>query len=132
MNFLLRTLAGEFMEEAGFDMYEAGNADEAIALLELHTAIRAVFTDIHMPGSMDGLKLAHDIRGRWPPVKLILTSGHEKPCSKTCLPAAVFLGSLISLKWSRVLCEQCSDKGRLRASGLTTEWLTSAGSPTVY
>ncbi|MBV8243868.1 MAG: response regulator [Hyphomicrobiales bacterium] len=67
------------MEKSGFTVYEAGNADEAIALLELHDDIRAVFTDIQMPGSMDGLRLAHYIRGRWPPVKLIITSGHAEP-----------------------------------------------------
>ncbi len=48
-------------------------------MLELHGDIRAVFTDIHMPGSMDGLKLAHYVRGRWPPVKLIITSGRARP-----------------------------------------------------
>jgi two-component system, response regulator PdtaR len=77
--FLLRMDAAEFMKESGFTVYEASNADEAIALLELHGDIRAVFTDIHMPGSMDGLKLAHYVRGRWPPVKLIITSGRARP-----------------------------------------------------
>lgn len=77
--FLLRADAVDFMEDAGFAVYEASNADEAIALLELHSDIRAVFTDIHMPGSMDGLRLAHYVRGRWPPVKLIITSGHARP-----------------------------------------------------
>ena len=67
------------MGDYGFTVYEAGNADEAIALLELHGDIRAVFTDIHMPGSMDGLKLAHYVRGRWPPVKFIITSGQARP-----------------------------------------------------
>jgi CheY-like chemotaxis protein len=57
--FLLRWDAAEFFEEAGFTVYQASHADEAIALLELHADIRAVFTDINMPGSMDGLKLAH-------------------------------------------------------------------------
>ena len=71
--------AVEFMRAFGFSVYEAGNADEAIALLELHSDIRAVFTDVDMPGSMDGLKLAHYVRGRWPPVKLIITSGQPKP-----------------------------------------------------
>jgi CheY-like chemotaxis protein len=64
------------IEEAGFQTYEAANADEAIALLEKHADIRILFTDIDMPGSMDGLKLAHYVRGRWPPVKIIVTSGH--------------------------------------------------------
>ncbi len=77
--FLIRADAVGFMEDLGFIVYEAGNADEAIGLLELHEDIRVVFTDIHMPGSMDGLKLAHYIRGRWPPVKLIITSGRERP-----------------------------------------------------
>ena len=50
--------------------------DLAIAILEARKDIRIVFTDIDMPGSMDGLKLAHAIRKRWPPIELILTSGH--------------------------------------------------------
>ena len=57
--FLLRMDAAEFMRDCLFIVYDASNADEAIARLELHGDIRAVFTDIHMPGSMDGLKLAH-------------------------------------------------------------------------
>ena len=65
--FLIRADAVGFMEDLGFIVYEAGNADEAIGLLKSHEDIRVVFTDIHMPGSMDGLKLAHYIRGRWPP-----------------------------------------------------------------
>jgi two-component system, response regulator PdtaR len=77
--FLVRMDAVDFMRESGFTVYEAGNADEAIALLEMHRDIRAVFTDIQMPGSMDGLKLAHYVRRRWPPVKLIITSGHTRP-----------------------------------------------------
>jgi DNA-binding LytR/AlgR family response regulator len=54
---------------------EARNADEAIGILESRSDIRAVFTDINMTGSMDGWKLAHAIRGRWPPIHLIVTSG---------------------------------------------------------
>ncbi len=77
--FLLRADAVEYMEHSGFTVYDASNADEAIELLELHNDIRAVFTDIHMPGTMDGLKLAHYVRRRWPPVKLILTSGYARP-----------------------------------------------------
>lgn len=77
--FLLRVGAVEFMKDSGYTVYEASNADEAIALLELHPDIRVVFTDIQMPGTMDGLRLAHYVRGRWPPVKLILTSGRARP-----------------------------------------------------
>jgi CheY-like chemotaxis protein len=73
---LVRMSAVAMIEEAGCQTYEAANADEAIALLEKHADIRILFTDIDMPGSMDGLKLAHYFRGRWPPVKIIVTSGH--------------------------------------------------------
>jgi CheY-like chemotaxis protein len=96
--FLLRADAAEFMESSGFTVYEAGNADEAIALLEQHADIRAVFTDIHMPGSMDGLKLAHYVRGRWPPVKLIITSGHARPLLEDMPTGSGFVGKPYQLE----------------------------------
>lgn len=74
-NFLLRMNAAEMIGDAGFDVVEACNADEAIATLETRPDIHVVFTDIEMPGSMDGLKLARFVRGRWPPIKIIATSG---------------------------------------------------------
>jgi two-component system, response regulator PdtaR len=72
---LLRMLAAEVVEEAGFVAIEARDADEAIVLLESHPDISLLFTDINMPGSMDGLKLAHAVRNRWPPIKILLVSG---------------------------------------------------------
>jgi CheY-like chemotaxis protein len=74
--FLIRTdIAGRLRDE-GFTVFEAGHADEAIQILEARSDIHLVFTDIDMPGSMDGLKLAAYVRDRWPPIKLIVTSGH--------------------------------------------------------
>jgi CheY-like chemotaxis protein len=67
--------AVEMTEEAGFEVVEAANADEAIAILESRLDITIVFTDIQMPGSMDGLKLAVAVRDRWPPIKIVATSG---------------------------------------------------------
>jgi two-component system, response regulator PdtaR len=64
------------IEAAGFDVVQAGNADEAINILEARSHIQLVFTDVQMPGSMDGLKLAA-VRGRWPPIKIVATSGHH-------------------------------------------------------
>jgi CheY-like chemotaxis protein len=72
---LIRISGAEMVAEAGFDVVEAGNADEAIAILEARPDIHIVFTDIQMPGSMDGLKLAWFISDRWPPIKLVITSG---------------------------------------------------------
>jgi CheY-like chemotaxis protein len=74
--FLLRMNAVDMIVAAGFDAVEAANADEAIEILENRTDITVVFTDIQMPGSMDGLKLAQAVRGRWPPIKIVTTSGH--------------------------------------------------------
>jgi CheY-like chemotaxis protein len=73
--FLLRMDAAHTIEEAGFEVLEAGSADEAIEILEARLDITVVFTDIRMPGSMDGLRLAALIRGRWPPLKIVATSG---------------------------------------------------------
>ncbi len=75
---LLLLDALDMVEDAGFTAYGAANADEAIRLLERHDNIRVLFTDIDMPGSMDGLKLAHAVRDRWPPVSIIVASGHVR------------------------------------------------------
>ena len=72
--FLLRIDAVNMVTAAGFEAVEASNADEAIAILEARRDITVVFTDIQMPGSMDGLKLARAVRGRWPPIKIVATS----------------------------------------------------------
>jgi CheY-like chemotaxis protein len=81
-DFLSRLHAVNLVEDAGYIAVEATNADEAITILEARKDIRIVFTDIDMPGSMDGLKLAHAIRKRWPPIELIITSGHFEPNEK--------------------------------------------------
>jgi CheY-like chemotaxis protein len=75
---LLRMLAVEVVEEAGFVAIEARDADEAVILLESRTDIALLFTDINMPGSMDGLKLAHAVRNRWPPIKILVVSGQQQ------------------------------------------------------
>ncbi len=73
--FLLRMDSAALLEEAGFEVVQAANADEAIAILSSRSDIKVVFTDIQMPGSMDGLKLARFVRDRWPPIKIVATSG---------------------------------------------------------
>jgi len=88
---LIRTSAIYLIESTGFEVYEAGSADAAIALLELHEEICLIFTDVDMPGSMDGLKLAHYVRGRWPPVKIIVTSGHVKVAEESLPAGGLFL-----------------------------------------
>ena len=67
--------AVDLVREAGFEAIGAKNADEAIRILESRDDIRIVFTDVNMPGSMDGIRLAHAVRHRWPPIEIIVTSG---------------------------------------------------------
>jgi two-component system, response regulator PdtaR len=74
--FLLRIDSAEMLESAGFEVIQAGDADEAISILSARSDIHVVFTDVQMPVSMDGLKLARFVRNRWPPIKIIATSGH--------------------------------------------------------
>jgi two-component sensor histidine kinase/CheY-like chemotaxis protein len=76
---VLRMRAVDIVEDAGFCPVEAVNADEAISILESRSDISLLFTDIQMPGSMDGLKLAHAVHDRWPAIKIILVSGQVTP-----------------------------------------------------
>ncbi len=73
---MLLLFAVDVVEEAGYEAISAANADDAIKILNARDDIRIIFTDIRMPGSMDGLKLAAAARNRWPPIEIIVTSGH--------------------------------------------------------
>ncbi len=73
---ILRMMAVEIVEEAGMEAIEAADADAAVEILEARADVRILFSDIRMPGSMDGLKLANIVGIRWPAVRIILTSGH--------------------------------------------------------
>jgi CheY-like chemotaxis protein len=77
-DMLIRMDAAQMIAEGEFDVIEAANADEAIRILEKRLDVSVVFTDIQMPGSMDGLKLAAAVRDRWPPIKIIATSGRAE------------------------------------------------------
>src|SRR5437879_8595235 len=78
---MLRMRAVDMVEDAGYTPIEAVDADEAVAILESRSEIALIFSDIQMPGSMDGLKLAHTVHERWPPIKIILVSGQLKPAT---------------------------------------------------
>jgi two-component system, response regulator PdtaR len=89
--FLIREDAAETVWKAGFEVIKAANADEAIAILEARADIHVVFTDIQMPGSMDGIKLARFVRNRWPPIKILATSGFVRVGPDDLPPGSVFL-----------------------------------------
>ncbi|PZQ86928.1 MAG: hypothetical protein DI534_15730 [Leifsonia xyli] len=75
---LVRMSAVDIVEDADFVAYEARNADQALRMLEAHPEISVLFTDIDMPGTMDGLALAHAVRQRWPHMTIIIASGHVR------------------------------------------------------
>jgi CheY-like chemotaxis protein len=85
---LLRLGACAVLMDAGYEVLEAANADEAIRVLETEPDIGLMVSDIQMPGPIDGVKLAHAVRRRWPPVEVLLTSGRRVP-SPDELPARV-------------------------------------------
>ena len=76
-DIFIRAMIAEFLRDAGFDVVEAANADEAIAIFESGTEIDLLFSDVKMPGTMDGNELARRVKVRWPATHVMLTSGYS-------------------------------------------------------
>ena len=89
---MLRMRAVNMVEDAGYTPVEALDADEAIAILESRSDIALMCTDIQLPGSMDGLGLAHTVHKRWPAIKIITVSGQLNPPSTDPPPCSRFFG----------------------------------------
>lgn len=88
---LLRMVLADLLEDAGFSVREAADAAEALDILKADSSFRIVVTDIQMPGSMDGLRLAQYIHDAYPPIALIICSGAVSP-DRMALPRdAVFM-----------------------------------------
>lgn len=94
---LVRMVTVDMVEFAGYDVIEAVDADDAVAILETRSDIALVMTDVDMPGSMDGLKLAHAVRNRWPPIKLIIVSGKSRLTEADLPTDARFIGKPYSV-----------------------------------
>lgn len=75
---IIRMYASLLVEEAGYLAIEASTADEALAILEQRDDVRILFTDVEIPGSLDGLELVEVVREKWPPIALMVTSGHVR------------------------------------------------------
>ncbi|WP_244541981.1 response regulator [Afipia sp. GAS231] len=82
---LLRMRAVDMVEDAGYVPVEAVDADEALAILQSRSDIALLFTDVQMPGSLNGLQLALAVHDRWPRIRIILASGQLK-LSKSEIP----------------------------------------------
>jgi two-component system, response regulator PdtaR len=76
---LVRLSAVGMLEDAGFRMIEAVNSDEALELLEADSNIELLFTDVNMPGTMDGLALARRVHDRWPHIGIMVASAKSMP-----------------------------------------------------
>ena len=87
---LLRMFNADMLLDAGFDVCEAGDADEALLILERCEDIKVVFTDVEMPGLIDGFALAAHIEARWPNIFVVVTSGRRLPHPSFDAPARRF------------------------------------------
>ena len=88
---LIREYLADVLSEAGYAVLATSNANDAIAMLESRNDIRLIMTDVNMPGSMDGLRLAEAVRGRWPPIKIIIATGQARPRDEQIPPGSLFL-----------------------------------------
>jgi two-component sensor histidine kinase/ActR/RegA family two-component response regulator len=140
---MLRMRAVDLVEDAGFTPVEAVNADEALSILESRSDIELLFTDIQMPGTMDGLKLAHAVHERWPSIKIILVSGQLNPTDDDKPADSRFFGKPIDVKDMIAEMQDMIGKGALKiipgdiaalaktppvkpiSSGATQEFLTA-------
>jgi CheY-like chemotaxis protein len=89
---LVQLELADWLTELGLGVHTADNADQAIAILEAHPEIDRLLTDIRMPGSMDGIRLAHYVAGRWPPVQIIVLSGDLSTKLSELPPSSLFVG----------------------------------------
>src|ERR1700732_2942299 len=111
---LLRMRAVDMVEDAGFTPIEAINADDALAILESRSDIELLFTDIQMPGSIDGLKLAYAVHERWPLIKIILVSGQLKLTDNEKPADSRFFGKPLDVKQMIAAMQDMMGKGALK------------------
>jgi two-component sensor histidine kinase/DNA-binding NarL/FixJ family response regulator len=111
---LLRMRAADIVADAGFIPIEAVNADEALAILESRSDVDLLFTDIQMPGSMDGLKLAHAVHERWPSIKIILVSGKLTPTDSERPTDSRFFGKPLEVKQMIAEIQEMIGQGALK------------------
>jgi two-component sensor histidine kinase/CheY-like chemotaxis protein len=119
---ILRMRAVDIVEDAGFCPVEAVNADEAISILESRSDISLLFTDIQMPGSIDGLKLAHAVHERWPSIKIILVSGQAKPSDAERPANSRFFGKPLGVEQMIAELQAMVGAGALRIVPTATDW----------
>src|SRR5882757_7621599 len=111
---MLRMRAVDMVEDAGFTPVEAVNADDALAILESRSDIELLFTDIQIPGSMDGLKLAYAVHARWPLIKIILVSGQLKLTDNDKPADSRFFGKPLGVEQMIAVMQDMMGNGSLK------------------
>jgi CheY-like chemotaxis protein len=76
---LMRLLGAGMLADAGFRVIEAVDSDEALEFLEADADVQLLFTDVNLPGAVDGLSLARQVHERWPRIGIIVVSGQASP-----------------------------------------------------
>jgi two-component sensor histidine kinase/CheY-like chemotaxis protein len=126
---LLRMRAVGIVEDAGFTPIEAVNADEALAILESRSDVDLLFTDIQMPGTMDGLRLAHAVHERWPTIKIILVSGKLTPTDSERPTDSRFFGKPLEVKQVIAEIQEMIGQGALKLVPADISFKIAAASP---
>jgi CheY-like chemotaxis protein len=99
---LVRMIAMDILEEAGFRTFEARDGDEALALLGAqHAMIVLLFTDVHMPGSRNGFAVARETARQWPHISIVIASGEARPGPGDVPEGAHFVGKPFSAEMIR-------------------------------
>lgn len=93
---MIRMFVADILTDAGYAVIEAGSTDAAIDIIEDEANLKAVVTDINMPGGADGIELARRIARSHPDVRVLVVSGRMRPATYTLPEGSGFLGKPFS------------------------------------
>jgi two-component system, response regulator PdtaR len=120
---LVRMLAAEVLSEAGFTIIESGSAEEALTVLETRPDVGVLFTDVNMPGALDGLGLAQIVHERVPTVGILIGSGRIRPSPGELPPGGRFIPKPYApsalTEAVRALARECRERGASDAHPVT-------------
>ncbi len=112
---IVRLLACDSLEDAGFEVIDAANASEALDILAKRNDVGVLFTDVNMPGGVSGLDLAETVHQRWPDIKLVVTSG--RPPSRPVADGGRFLAKPYDLRSMTDLVTEVSTESPCHKDG---------------
>ncbi len=106
---IVRETSAQELMDAGYEVLEAESAEKALAILKAGATVAVLFTDVNMPGQLDGLDLAHLVHKRWPAVRLIVTSGGGRVAPKDVPDDGRFLAKPYRLGHLTTLVEELTE-----------------------